>query len=191
MDRNRQNLLQMSSKAYKKCSKDVWLLDMMSQGASRSSSKSNLFAECKSIVRWKLSGSTNEHHQSRLLDISSKVAYPIYLPACFFLLVKGLKYHKLCCSSNRLQLFFYGRQSVQAKCRYTEKEHDSTIHHTWTPQNLGLKLFLEVAYFKFTLGLWQSDFLISPAEENFWDLFNAKNYGKLGWSLKFSRSIPA
>ena len=76
MGRNGQHLLQMSSKAYKKCSEGIWLIFTMTQGASRSSPKSNLFPECKSVVCWKLSGSTNEHHQSRLLDISLKVAYP-------------------------------------------------------------------------------------------------------------------
>ena len=84
MGRNGQHLLQMSSKAYKKCSEGIWLLFTMTQGASRSSPKSNLFPECKSVVCWKLSGSTNEHHQSRLHDISSKVAYPFNFPACFF-----------------------------------------------------------------------------------------------------------
>ena len=76
MGRNGQHLLQMSSKAYKKCSEGIWLLFTMTQGASRSNPKSNLFPECRSVVCWKLSGSMNEHHQSRLLDISSKVTYP-------------------------------------------------------------------------------------------------------------------
>ena len=84
MGRNGQHLLQMSSKAYKKCSEGIWLLFTMTQGASKSSPKITCSQNVNPLFVGNCQAQRTSTTNRDCMTFHRRLLTLFNFPACFF-----------------------------------------------------------------------------------------------------------